>query len=137
MKYLLDTNVLSEPLKPSPAVAVIKRLTLFESEVATAAPVFHEMQFGVLRMKTSAKRLAIEVYLSDVVLPNIPILPYDQRAAAWHAEQRAQLTADGRSPAFVAGQIAAIAKINGLILVTRNVSDFEPFEGLTVENWHG
>jgi tRNA(fMet)-specific endonuclease VapC len=39
-------------------------------------------------------------------------------------------------PAFVDGQIAAIAKVNGLVLVTRNTSDFEKFSGLKLENWH-
>ena len=34
------------------------------------------------------------------------------------------------------GQIAAIAGVNGLILVTRNISDFEPFSELKTENWH-
>ena len=38
---------------------------------------------------------------------------------------------------FVDGQIAATAQAHGLILVTRNVRDFELFAGLTVENWFG
>ncbi|MBI9084711.1 MAG: hypothetical protein JEZ11_14035 [Desulfobacterales bacterium] len=42
-----------------------------------------------------------------------------------------------KTPSFVDGQIAAIAFVNGLVVVTRNVSDFECFEGLQVENWHG
>jgi len=39
-------------------------------------------------------------------------------------------------PSFVDGQIAAIAKVNGLVLVTRNSSDFKKFSGLQLENWH-
>ncbi|WP_331281805.1 PIN domain-containing protein [Planktothrix serta] len=38
-------------------------------------------------------------------------------------------------PSYPDGQIAAIAKVNHLILVTRNVSDFADSEGLTLENW--
>jgi len=37
---------------------------------------------------------------------------------------------------FVDGQIAAIANVNGLILVTRNIDDFKPFLRLKIENWH-
>jgi tRNA(fMet)-specific endonuclease VapC len=136
MKYLLDTNVLSEPVKPAADDSVLKRLALFEREIATAAPVFHELQYGVRRLAESAKRRMLEAYLEEVVMPNVPILPYDQRAALWHADQRARLAVDGRPPAFVDGQIAAIASVNGLVLVTRNVADFRCFQDLEVENWH-
>jgi tRNA(fMet)-specific endonuclease VapC len=50
--------------------------------------------------------------------------------------QRARLAAAGNSAPFVDGQIAAIAKVNRLILVTRNVNDFSMFSGLKVQNWH-
>jgi tRNA(fMet)-specific endonuclease VapC len=46
------------------------------------------------------------------------------------------LTKGGRQPAFVDGQIAAIAKVNQLILVTRNTADYEGFSDLQIENWH-
>ncbi|HDI58872.1 MAG TPA: type II toxin-antitoxin system VapC family toxin [Desulfobacteraceae bacterium] len=136
MKYLLDTNVLLEPVKPTADVNVLKHLVLFEHEIATAAPVLHELQYGVRRLAESAKRRTLEAYLKEVVLPNIPILPYDQRAAVWHADQRARLAINGRPLAFVDGQIAAIARVNGLVLVTRNVADFLGFQDLEVENWH-
>jgi tRNA(fMet)-specific endonuclease VapC len=64
------------------------------------------------------------------------ILPYDERAAEWHAKERARLTALGQIASFVDGQIAAVARVNGLILVTRNTPDFEKFSGLKLENWH-
>ena len=64
------------------------------------------------------------------------ILPYDDRAAEWHAKERARLSVKGSTPSFVDGQIAAIAQVNGLILVTRNIDDFKPFDGLKIENWH-
>ena len=136
MKYLLDTNVLSEPVKAAADRTVLQRLAQYAHEITTAAPVFHELQYGTLRLGESAKRQMLLSYLSDVILPNIPILPYNQQAAAWHAEQRARLTRIGRPPAFVDGQIAAIAKVHGLILVTRNIDDFKDFEKLKLENWH-
>jgi len=63
-------------------------------------------------------------------------IPYDESAARWHAQERARLAAQGRTAPFVDGQIAAIAKVNSLILVTRNTSDYENFSSVKVQNWH-
>jgi tRNA(fMet)-specific endonuclease VapC len=136
MKYLLDTNVLSEPLKPKPNRNVLTYLQRHQSEFATAAPIWHELVFGCQRLPPSRKREIIAAYLRDVVARNMDILPYDEMAAEWHAEQRAKLGMYGRAPSFVDGQIAAIARINGLILVTRNTVDFEHFDDITIINWH-
>jgi len=137
MKYLLDTNVLSEPLKLMPDKSVISMLEKHQHEIVTAAPIWHELQYGCRRLSRSRKREVIEVFLVDVVRKNILILPYDDRAAEWHAKERARLSLKGKPPPFVDGQIAAITKVNDLILVTRNVKDFKLFSGLKSENWHG
>ena len=136
VRYLLDTNVLSEPLRPYPSPRLMELLSRAADSVATAAPVWHELQFGASRMRPSKRRRLIESYLVDVVRTTMPILPYDERAAHWHAVERARLVAAGRTPPFVDGQIAAIAVVNDLVLVTANVADYEPFAGLTVENWN-
>ena len=59
----------------------------------------------------------------------------DEAAATWHGAERARLEALGRPAPFVDGQIAAIAKVHGLVLATTNDKDFARFKGLTVENW--
>jgi tRNA(fMet)-specific endonuclease VapC len=135
--YLLDTNVLSEGAKTTPDKNVMIMLENHRDEIATASPVWHELQYGCRRLPPSRKRELLETYLRDVILENLEIYPYDERAAEWHAEQRARLTSKGQTPSFVDGQIAAIAKVNGLTLVTRNVSDFAVFEDLAVKRWHG
>lgn len=134
--FLLDTNVLSEGAKSAPDRHVMIMLERHEKEIATAAPVWHELQYGCLRLPSSRKRELLEAYLQNVVWLNLDILPYDERAAEWHAEQRAKLTAKGLTPSFVDGQIAAIAKVNGLTLVTRNVQDFSNFDDLEVKSWY-
>jgi tRNA(fMet)-specific endonuclease VapC len=58
-----------------------------------------------------------------------------QDAAEWHAQERARLSLIGKTPPFVDGQIAAIAKVNDLIIVTANISDYQAFSGLMIENW--
>ena len=63
------------------------------------------------------------------------ILPYDEVAAAWHADERARLERAGTAAPFVDGQIAAIAQVHGLVLATLDVRDFTRCDGLIVENW--
>jgi tRNA(fMet)-specific endonuclease VapC len=135
LSYLLDTNILSEPLVDKPNQHVLVMLARQQGTISTAAPVWHELVFGYHRLPASKKRRAIARYLQDVVAATMPVLPYDQAAATWHGEERARLIAKGRTPSFVDGQIAAIAKQNDLILVTRNARDFRMFAGLKVENW--
>ena len=136
MKYLLDTNVLSESVKTSPQKSVLNLTERHQHEIVTAAPVWHELFYGCQRLPVSRQRKILETFLHDVLKPNMIILPYDERAAEWHAKERARLTVLGQIPSFVDGQIAAVAKVNGLILVTRNTPDFEKFSGLKLENWH-
>ena len=136
IKYLLDTNVLSEAVKTLPNRCVMENLERHQDEIATAAPVWHELLYGCLRLPVSRKREMLEVYLGDVVFRNMDILPYDERAAEWHAKQRAKLSLRGKIPYFVDGQIAAITSVNDLILITRNTQDFKIFENISVLNWH-
>ena len=136
MKYILDTNVLSEAVKTEPNRHVMAMLEKHQAEIATASPVQHELQYGCQRLPVSRKREIIESFLEDVIRQNIIIFPYDERAAKWHAQERARLAAKGQMPPYVDGQIAAIAKVNGLVLVTRNTADFKIFTDLEVQNWH-
>lgn len=135
-KYLIDTNVLSEAIKKVPDKSVMKMLERCQHEIVTAAPVWHELQFGCQRLPQSRKREAIASFLNDIVKRTMLILPYDDRAAEWHPGERARLSSKGVTPPFVDGQIAAISVVNGLILVTRNIDDFKQFLSLKVENWH-
>lgn len=133
-KYLLDTNVLSEIVRPAPDSAVVRRFEAEQDSLATAAVVWHELKFGSARLPQSRKRRFIEEFLATVYV-NISILPYTAAAAEWHATERARLADLGRTPPFADGQIAAITAVNQLILVTRNIADFGMYEGLRVENW--
>ncbi len=136
MRYLLDTNVLSEAIKTVPDKKVLTMIERHQDEIVTAAPVWHELQFGCQRLPRSRKREIIASFLDDIVRRTMLILPYDKRAAEWHAKERARLSSRGIAVSFVDGQIASIAGVNGLILVTRNIVDFKPFSKLKLENWH-
>ena len=109
IKYLLDTNIVSEPLRRSPDPGILNRLKRHQDELAIASVVWHELWFGCQRLPLAAKRTAIEKYLNEVVAVSMPILPYDRPAAEWHAAERARLMRMGKTPPFVDGQIIAIA----------------------------
>ena len=113
----------------------MRRLREHDGEVAIPAPVWHELRFGCARLPPSRRRQAVERYIEDVVLASFPMLDYDREAADWHAVERARLSADGRMPPFVDGQIAAVAYVNDLILITSNTRDFRNFQGLQVQSW--
>lgn len=135
LRYLLDTNIISEPLRPLPDQAVLNHLREHQAEIAIASVVWHELWYGSYRLPASTKRSVIEAYLKDVVARAIPILSYDQLAALWHAEERARLTLIGKTPPFADSQIAAIAATNDLCLVTFNHDDYAAFQGLRLEDW--
>ncbi len=134
-RYLLDTNVLSEPLRLRPNQGVIDRLAEHAGLCVTAAPVWHELLFGMQRVLPSHQRRSMEHYFENSVRLRIPILDYDATAAEWHAVERARLVGIGRTPPYADDQIAAIAATNGLTLVTSNVADFRHFDDLVVEDW--
>jgi tRNA(fMet)-specific endonuclease VapC len=118
-----------------PDPAIVKRLDEHGPECAIAAPVWHELTYGCRRLPKGKRRTAIEAYLRDVVRQSFPNLPYDEAAATWHGEERARLEALGKPAPFVDGQIAAVAHVHGLVLVTTNETHFGRFTGLQVENW--
>ena len=135
LRYLLDSNALSEPVKPSPNPVLSELVLSRLRQIATAATVWHELLRGYYLMVESRRKRDLERYLFETLAPNLSVLPYNQQAAMWHASERVRLERIGRTPPFVDGQIAAVAFVNGLLLVTANVSDFSSFQGLRVENW--
>jgi tRNA(fMet)-specific endonuclease VapC len=135
MKYLLDTNVLAEPLTKKPSKLVLAKLARHEARCATAMPIVHELIYGAELLEPSRRKDAVELYIQNVILRVYPVLDYDLAAAKWQAEERARLARLGRPPAFADSTIAAIASVNNLVLVTRNLKDFVRFRNLEVESW--
>ena len=135
MKYLLDSNIVSEPARVRPNVGVLSQLQRYRYDVCIAAPVLHELRYGLSRMPAGVRKRELADYLASLLGTPLAVLPYDQKAALWHADERARLEALGRTPAHVDGQIAAVAATNNLTLATRNTRDFVDFAELRVENW--
>ncbi len=134
-RYLLDTSIVSSPISKQPNAEILKHLEESSHECVIAAPVWHELTYGCQKLPRGRRREAIETYLQDVVLPSFPVLAYDDDAAHRHGIERARLEALGKPAPFIDGQIAAIAYVNELTLVTANVKEFARFKGVDIENW--
>jgi tRNA(fMet)-specific endonuclease VapC len=134
-KFLLDTSTISLAIRRNPDERVLRHLREHGGGCAMASVTWHELRFGVGRLPRGKRQRELIDFLEEVVLPTIPTLHYDERAATWHAVERVRLEKTGRTPPFIDGQIAAVALTNGLPLVTANPKDFKTFKGLTVLNW--
>lgn len=134
-RYLLDTNIVSEAIKIKPSPHVLSRLDKHGDQCAIGAPTWQELLLGVYRMPQGSRRDAIERYYLDIVRTSFPIIEYDQRAAEWHAKELARLMSLGRPTPLIDSQIASIACTNELIVVTRNIKDFNLYNTIEIENW--
>jgi tRNA(fMet)-specific endonuclease VapC len=106
-----------------------------DGQFATAANVWHELVYGCALSPFSKRKSLLQSYLATLMDNGLIILPYEQLAAEWLGRQRASLQAQGKTAAYADGEIAAVAVVNKLVLVTRNTDDFQNFDDLMLENW--
>jgi predicted nucleic acid-binding protein len=133
---LLDTNVISEPLRHSPEASVIEWIdaqsleTLYLSAITVA-----ELRAGVALMPTGKRRAALHESLEKQVLPMFAgrVLPFDLACTHAYAEVLANARKAGSGIATADACIAAVALANGFIVATRDTSPFQA-AGLTVIN---
>lgn len=125
---VLDTNVISELTRRSPAPGVVSWLdSLAATEVLTTAITAAELLYGVARLPSGHRKnelaAAIHGLLSDDF--GSRILPFDEDAAAHYAEIAAARDRLGRPVGRADAQIAAICRAARATLATRNIADFE------------
>jgi hypothetical protein len=123
--YLLDTNVISELRKAKPHGAVLAWFRNVRPEdIAIPAVVIGEIQDGVeiTRKQDHMKAAEIEVWL-DYIMANFSVLPMEGRMF----REWARLMAGKPDELSGDAMIAATARVLRLIIATRNVKDFKPF----------
>lgn len=133
---LLDTNVVSEPLKLTGDVGVLAWIdaqiieTLYLSTISLA-----ELRFGIATLPSGKRRDTLSLSLEQRVLPLFVgrILPFDTPASEAYAALRARARTEGKAIAPADGYIAAIATTHSLIVATRDTAPFEA-AGLTAIN---
>lgn len=135
ISYLLDSNILLEPARLKPDDNVLQQFADHDGEYATAAIVCHELVYGCELLAASKRRKQLQSYLAMLLANSLNVLPFDQATADWYAKERTRLQRQGQTCAYADGEIAAIAAIQNLTLVTRNTQDFGNFQNLTLQNW--
>ena len=130
--YLLDTNVWIEYLRRRNSRIVRKIQNLRPRDIAMSSVTVGELSYGAYRSADPTANLA----LLDELLASFVSLPFDDVAAETFGEQRAILAAAGKLIGPLDLQIAAIALVGGLILVTHNTAEFSRISGLKLEDWH-
>jgi predicted nucleic acid-binding protein len=126
LKYLLDTNILSEVRKPRPHGGVLAWFAAFQAAgFGIPAIALFELQMGVeqLRGKDSSRAAIFEFWISRIEAGS-NVLAFDARAS----REAARLLSAQPEHLLADGMIAAIAKVNGLVIATRNTRDFERFD---------
>ena len=131
MRYLLDTNACIG-FMTGRAPGVLERLkALSPSDIAVCSVVKAELFYGAERTTDPTKTLAGQ----RAFLDRFASLSFDDRAAEAAGSIRAKLASLGAPIGPYDLQIAAIALVNGLTIVTRNTREFERVEGLSIEDW--
>ncbi|MDX2180889.1 MAG: type II toxin-antitoxin system VapC family toxin [Bryobacteraceae bacterium] len=129
MKFLLDTNVISELRKPRPHGAVVAWMKTHEGESAIPASAVGEMQAGIERTRRDdpVKAGQYSAWLEEW-LESFPVIPM----GTVEFREWAKLMHRRQAHLYVDAMIAATARVHALTVATRNVADFEPFGVATV-----
>lgn len=125
MKYLLDTNVLSEGMRPVPDPQVLQWLDAHQEESAISALTLAELARGVEALPDGKRKSELHRLLSFMQEDfGDAILPFDEPVAWEWARYCQRTTSEGVLPGVMDSLIAATAITYGLTVVTRNTSDF-------------
>ena len=140
MSFLLDTNVVSEWIKPRPNPGVVSWLAAVdEDQTSLSVVTFTELRYGIDKLPVGAKRKRLDEWLQRDLTARFEgrILPIDLVIADECGKLVARSEALGRPIEPRDAFIAATAEVFGLTLVTRNVSDFQPTVRQVVSPWSG
>lgn len=135
---VLDTNVVSEFMKPEPAPAVQAWLneqvaqTLYLTSVTLA-----ELRFGIGALPAGKRREALGQTLNAILTYfEDRLLPFDRRAAEHYAELAVQARAAGKGFPTPDGYIAAIAASRGFSVASRDTAAFEAARIQVINPWN-
>lgn len=128
-RYLLDTNIISNVVKPMPSESLLIWLgAQIDTDLFISTLTLGEIQRGILEKPAGAKRRTLENWFSGPDGPQVlfagRILPFDVTAARHWAELMAAGTATSRPRSAIDTMIAAIARAYDCVVVTDNEKDF-------------
>ncbi len=129
MRYLLDTNIISNFTKPAPSEALVGWMAeQADEDLFIAALTVAEIWRGVLEKPAGKRREQLKAWFAGPQGPRAlfagRVLAFDEKAARVWAELMAKGTPRGRPRSALDAMIAAIAVANGCVVVTDNERDF-------------
>jgi predicted nucleic acid-binding protein len=133
MRYLLDTNIISNFTKPAPSESLVAWMAdQSDDDLFIASLTLAELRRGVLELPAGKRRDQLDAWFSGPQGPQAlfagRILPFDERAGLAWADLMAESKASGRSRSGLDTIIAAIAATNDCVVVTDNERDFAGIE---------
>jgi predicted nucleic acid-binding protein len=138
VSFLLDTNVVSEWVKPRPNPGVVAWLAgVDEDRVFMSVVTVAELRYGIERMPPGRRRTRLDAWLRE----DLPLrfegrlLLIDDAVADTWGRVVARSETIGRPIGVTDAFIASTANVHGLALVTRNGSDFESIVGEIINPW--
>lgn len=134
---VVDTNVISEALKPNPNERVLRRLDDAWPQTFISAISLGELWEGVRRLSEGRHRNTLEAAVSDwlELLPPNAILPFGEEESRFYADLRAASFREGRPIGIPDAMIAATCLVHNAVLYTRNIKDFESTGIKLVNPW--
>jgi len=125
MKFLVDTNILSEPTKPQPDMHVEAWITRYEADFYTSSLVIAEMLNGLERLPESDRKRELKAQI-DALIDKLAgrILSFNVRVAREWVQLQSELRTQGHVMPWEDSIIAATARHHGLTLATHNTGDF-------------
>ena len=130
MKYLLDTNVVSDYLRGTESV-VKKVQNAKPSDLTISAVTVMELRYGAARRQSAKLTAAVEAFISGVT-----VVAFDAEAGEQAGLLRAAVESKGIAIALPDCQIAATAQVMGLTLVS-NDANLKRMPKLKVQDWRG
>jgi predicted nucleic acid-binding protein len=132
----LDTNVVSETLKNSPSEAVLAWLVRYDAELALPTVTIAEIAFGIHKIGPDERAFRLEYGLSEWRRRFASrIFGLTEEAALAYGELMGTARRQGRPMSTADGMIAAIARVNGGRLATRNLKDFGTTDLTLISPW--
>jgi hypothetical protein len=133
MRYLLDTNIISNITKPAPSDALVAWMAeQADEELFISSPTVAEIRRGILESPAGKRRDQLEAWFAGPEGPQAlfagRVLPFDENAGLVWARLMADGKAKGRPRSALDTIVAAIAEANGCIVVTDNEKDFVDVE---------
>lgn len=133
MRYLLDTNIISNIVKPAPSASLVAWMAeQADQDLFIASLTIAEIRRGILEKPAGKRRDELEAWFSGAEGPQAlfadRVLPFDDKAALVWARLMADGKTKGRPRSALDMMIAAVAEANGCIVVTDNQRDFEGIE---------